>query len=191
MKRLTKISLTVAISGMVLLFKGSSPLVTTAIAQSQNTPQQQPAESTRDAPPDTTPYRRPAVREDFAPKGIRPIPLLPSLFIVDVVVNNTDPNLTNTDTFNDGETSITANPANPNEVVITAFSGSWGANAPLWQSTDGGNMWTKQFTIPAPPGIAAGGCPCDQAVDYGMSNQMSGTFLISDIFGGTFADPTP
>ena len=51
MKRLTKISLTVAISGMVMLFKGSSPLVTTAIAQSQNTPQQQPAESTRDAPP--------------------------------------------------------------------------------------------------------------------------------------------
>ncbi len=49
--------------------------------------------------------------EDYAPKGIRPIPLLPGVFIVDVVVNNTDPNLTNTDTFNDGETSITVNPA--------------------------------------------------------------------------------
>src|SRR4029078_13481424 len=189
MKRLTKISLTVAISGMVLLFKGSSPLVTTAIAQSQNTPQQQRTEPTRDAPPDTTPYRRPAVREDFAPKGIRPIPLLPSLFIGDVVANNTDPNLTNTNTVTDAGTSMTANPANPNEVVITAFSGGWGANAPLWQSTDGGNMWTKQFTIPAPPGIAAGGCPCGQAVDYGMANQMSGTFLISDIFGGTTTDP--
>jgi len=189
MKRLTKVGLAVAIAGMVLLLKGSSPLVTTAIAQGQNNPQQQAQESTRDAPPDTTPYRRPAVREDFAPKGIRPIALLPAVFIVDAVVNNTDPNLTNTDTFNDGETSITVNPANPNEVVLTAFSGGWGANAPLWQSTDGGNIWTKQFTIPAPPGIAAAGCPCDQAFDYGTGNQMSGTFLISDIFSGTTTDP--
>src|SRR5262245_14979017 len=189
MKRLTKTGLTVAIVGTVLLLKGSSPFVTTAIAQSQAKPQQQTPESTRDAPPDTTPYRRPAVREDFAPKGTRPIPLVPSILIVDTVVNNTDPNLTNTDMFNDGETSITANPANPNEVVITAFSGSWGANAPLWQTTDGGNTWTKQFTIPAPPGIAAGGCPCDQAVDYGTANQMSGTFLVSDIFSGTTTNP--
>jgi uncharacterized repeat protein (TIGR01451 family) len=189
MKRLTKVGLAVAIAGVVLLLKVSSPLVTTAIAQGQSNPQQQAEQSTRDAPPDTTPYRRPAVREDFAPKGTRAIPLLPTVFIVDLVVNNTDPNLTNTDTFNDGETSITANPANPNEVVVTAFSGSWGANAPLWQSTDGGNIWTKQFTIPAPPGITTGGCPCDQAIDYGMANQMSGTFLISDIFSGTTTDP--
>jgi hypothetical protein len=101
-----------------------------------------------------------------------------------VVVNNTDSNLTNTDTFNDGETSITANPANPNEIVITAFSGSWGKHAPLWQSTDGGSIWTKRFTIPAPPSIATDGCPGDQTIDYGMPNQMSGTFLISDIFSG-------
>jgi uncharacterized repeat protein (TIGR01451 family) len=190
MKRLTRVGLAVAIAGMILLLKGSSPLVTTAIAQGQNNPQQRAQESTRDAPPDTTPYRRPAVPGDFAPKGTRPIPLLPAVFIVDAVVNNTDPNLTNTDTFNDGETSITVNPANPNEVVVTAFSGGWGANAPLWESTDGGNIWTKQFTIPAPPGIAAGGCPCDQAIDYGMANQMSGTFLISDIFSGTTTNPT-
>ena len=189
MKRLTRTSLIVAIAGVLFSLRGSSPFVTTAIAQTQSKRQQKAEESTRDAPPDLTPYRRPAVREDFAPKGVRPIPLLPPLFIVALVVNNTDPNLTNTDTFNDGETSITANPANPNEVVVTAFSGGWGANAPLWQTTDSGNNWTKQFTIPAPPGIAAGGCPCDQAVDYGTANQMSGTFLISDIFSGTTTDP--
>ena len=40
MKRLTKVGLAVAIAGMVLLLKGSSPLVTTAIAQGQNNPQQ-------------------------------------------------------------------------------------------------------------------------------------------------------
>jgi uncharacterized repeat protein (TIGR01451 family) len=189
MKRLTNAGLTVAIAGTLLLFKGSSPFVTTAIAQTQSNARQKGQESTRDAPPDTTPYRRPSIREDFAPRGMRPIPLLPPLFIVDPVVSNTDPNLTNTDTANDGETSITANPANPNEVVITAFSGGWGANAPLWQTTDGGTTWTKQFTIPAPPGIAATGCPCDQAVDYGSANQMSGTFLINDIFSGTTTDP--
>ncbi len=80
MKRLTKVGLAVAIAGMLLLLKGSSPLVTTAIAQGQSNPQQQAQESTRDAPPDTTPYKRPAVREDFAPKGIRPIPLLPAVW---------------------------------------------------------------------------------------------------------------
>src|SRR6266480_3548318 len=192
MKRLTQVGLAVLIAGLVLLLKGSSPLVTTATAQTQNKAQQQAKESTRSAPPDTTPYTRPALPEDSAPRGVRAIPLLPgvSSIIVDVVVNNTDPNLTNTDTFNDGETSIAVNPANINEIVITAFSESWGANAPLWQSTDGGNIWTKQFTIPAPPGVAAAGCPCDQAVDYGRNNQMSGTFLISDdIFSGTTTDP--
>jgi photosystem II stability/assembly factor-like uncharacterized protein len=90
------------------------------------------------------------------------------VFIVDVVVNNTNPNLKNTDTFNDGETSIAINAANPDEIVITAFSGSWGINAPLWHSTDGGITWTKQLTVPAPPGIPAAGCPCDQTIDYGQ-----------------------
>ena len=195
MKRLTQVGLAVLIAGLVLLLKGSSPLVTTATAQTQNKAHQQAEESTRDAPPDLTPYTRPALPEDSAPKGISALLPIPGGFIVDAVVNNTDPNLTNTDTFNDGETSIAVNRANPNEIVITAFSGSWGTDAPLWQSTDGGNIWTKQFTIPAPPGIAAAGCPCDQAVDYGRNNQMSGTFLSAnpfpsfDVFSGTSTDP--
>lgn len=130
MTRLMQASLALLIAGLVCLLTVSSPLVTTATAQGQNNPKKQADESTRDAPPDTTPYRRPALPEDYAPRGIRAIPLVPSIFIVDTVVNNTDPNLTNTDTFNDGETSITVNPANPNEIVVTAFSGSWGAHAP-------------------------------------------------------------
>jgi uncharacterized repeat protein (TIGR01451 family) len=191
MKRLTQGGLAVLIAGLVLLLKGSSPL---AIAQIQNKAQQQEKESTRDAPPDLTPYVRPTVPEEGGPRAIKPFLPIPGGFIVDAVVSNTDPNLTNTDTFNDGETSIAVNPESPGEIVMTAFSGSWGANAPLWHSTDGGNLWTKQFTVPAPPGIAAGGCPCDQAVDYGRNDQMSGTFLISgnggfDVFSGTSTDP--
>jgi len=197
MRRLPQIGLAVLIAGLVLLLKGSSPLVTTATAQGRNNAQQQTEESARSAPPDLTPYWRPAIPEDFAPKGIRPLTPVPGLFIVDTVVNNTDPSLTNTDTFNDGETSIAVNTANPDEIVITAFSGSWGANAPLWHSTNGGNIWTKQFTIPAPPGVPqAIGCPCDQTVDYGRNNHMSATFLTgpcmtcpSDVYSGTTTDP--
>jgi hypothetical protein len=189
MRRLTQVGLALLIAGWVYLLTGNSPLVATATAQSLKDAAKQSKESTRDAPPDTTPYWRPPVSEDYAPKGTRPIPLVPSIFIVDTVVNNTDHNLTNTDTFNDGETSITVNPANPNEIVITAFSGSWGTHAPLWHSTNGGHIWTKRFTIPAPPGIAASGCPCDQTIDYGMANQMAATFLIDDIFSGITTDP--
>src|SRR5262249_19224596 len=127
MRRLTQIGLDVLIAGLVLLLNGSSPLVTTATAQTQNNAQQQAKEAARDAPPDLTPYWRPAIPEDSAPGGISAIPQTLGIFVVDPVVNNTDPNLMNTDTFNDGETSITVNPANPNEIVITAFSGSWGA----------------------------------------------------------------
>ena len=115
---------------------------------------------------------------------------IPGGFIVDAVVNNSDPNLTNTDTENDGETSIAVNPANQAEIVITAFSGDWGTNTPLWHSTDAGSTWTKQFTVPSPPGVAAAGCPCDQAVDYGRNNQMSGTFLApEDVYSGTSTNP--
>lgn len=194
MKRLTKTGLTVAIIALLLSLKGNAPFVTTATAQPQNKAQQQEKESTRDAPPDLTPYVRPTVPEEAGPRAIKPFLPITGGFIVDAVVSNTDPNLTNTDTFNDGETSIAVNPESPGEIVMTAFSGSWGANAPVWQSTDGGNIWTKQFTVPAPPGIAAGGCPCDQAVDYGRNDQMSGTFLISghggfDVFSGTSTNP--
>jgi len=196
MRRLTQVGLAVLIAGLVLLLKGSSPLVTTATAQTQNKAQQQAKESSRSAPPDTTPYTRRALPEDFAPKGIRALLPLPGGFIVDAVVNNTDPNLTNTDTFNDGETSIAVNRANPNEIVITAFSGNDGANTPLWHSTDGGNIWSKQFTVPAAPGVpafldpACGGV-CDQSIDYGRNNQMSGAFLSGEpnVYSGTTTNP--
>ena len=197
MKRLTQVGLALLIAGLVLLLKGSSPLLTTATAQTQNKAQQQAEDPSRDgrsAPPDTTPYWRPALPEDLAPRGIRAIPLVPPFFIVDPVVNNTDPNLTNTDTFNDGETSITVNPANPNEIVITAFSGGDGFNAALWHSMDGGNIWSKLFTIPAAPGVPSFldcGSPCDQTVDYGRNNQMSGTFLsgADNVYSGTTTNP--
>lgn len=175
----------------------------------------QTQESTISFPPDLSPYMRPAIPEDLnpiprstptptptpPPPGIRRTqPRIASslgtvpIFIRDVVVSNTDATLTTNDTFGDTEPTIAVNPLNPNEVVITAFSGGWGANAPLWHSTDAGATWTKQFSIPSPPGIAASGCPCDQVVDYGRGNRLSITFLIGstgnlNVFSGTTTNP--
>lgn len=155
----------------------------------------------KDGPPDITHYWRPAIPEDNAPGGRPALPQLeapagifPTAFVRDVVVSNTNPNLVNTDTANDGEPSIAVDPNNTNRIVISAFSGSWGANAPLWESNDGGSTWTERFTVPIPPGLpgaTTNNCPCDQAFDYDRSNQVSGTFLTNvDIYSGTSTDPT-
>jgi hypothetical protein len=154
-------------------------------------------ESARSWPKDTRPQARPAVPEDYAPGGqgafhLPPVPF--NIHIVDAVVSNTDPTLTTMDTFVDWEPSIAVNPRDPDEIVITTFSGSWGATAPLWLSTDRGRTWTKQFTIPAPPGVPAVG-PRDQTVDYGRQHQLAGTFLVGpnnnlNVYSGTTTDPS-
>ena len=171
MKRLTQAGLAVLIAGLVLLLKGSSPLVTTATAQTQNKAQQQAKESTRDAPPDTTPYVRPAVPEDCAPRGIKAFLPIPGGFIVDAVVNNTDPNLTNTDTFNDGETSIAVNPASPGEIVITAFSGKMELTHPCGTRRTEGTFGPSYLRSRHRP-VCQRSSPlvaCDQTVDYGRN----------------------
>src|SRR5262249_461098 len=68
----------------------------------------------------------------------------------DTVVNNTNPDLTRTDTQNDAEPSIAVDPADPNRIVISAFSGlsvDNGGFVPLWYSTDAGETWSKVFTV--------------------------------------------
>jgi hypothetical protein len=153
-------------------------------------------ESVLSAPKDTTPYARLAVAEDYTEAYVESEGNLARFLIVDTVVSNTDPTLNTTDTFNDGEPSIAVNPQNRNEIVITTFSGSSGTNAALWHSLDEGVTWTKRFTIPSAPGIAGflgctGPSVCDQTVDYGRGNQMSGAFLDSapDVHSGTTTNP--
>ena len=79
-------------------------------------------------------------------------------FLRDPIVSNTNANLTNTDTANDGEPSIAVNPSNPNEIVISASrpAGAPGSD----RSTDGGNVWTFVNSYTQPPG--QGGIPNDQ-----------------------------
>lgn len=160
-------------------------------------------ESVQSWPKDTSIYFRAAlIQDDFYPDpGWTVVPpedgIVESVILVDPVISNIDSDLTNTDLFNDGETSIAINPENPNEIVMTAFSGFWGflggTAAPLWRSTDGGATWSKSFSVPQPPGVpSALGCPCDQTVDYGRAGQLSGAFLSfapTDIYSGTTTNP--
>jgi HYR domain len=192
MRRILYISVAVVVSTLPLSINAVLPrelhAASSGAMQSPNPPP--PKSALRDAPPDTTPYVRSAVAEDHAPGGHANL-VTPNLFVRDVVVSNTNINLTNTDMANDGEPSIAVNPSNPNEIVILAFSGSWGATAPLWHSTDGGSTWSKQSTIPVPPGVASAvGCPCDQNPDFGRTSNMSGTFLTADIYSGTTTNPS-
>jgi hypothetical protein len=82
MKRLTQIARAILIVGLLLLLKGNPSLVT-AQTPSKAKGQTEEAKSTRDAPPDTWHYTRPAVPDDSAPRGIKAIPLFPGIFIVD------------------------------------------------------------------------------------------------------------
>ncbi|MBT8057548.1 MAG: choice-of-anchor D domain-containing protein, partial [Gammaproteobacteria bacterium] len=179
-------AVTVGLAGALLLGQHSS-LVVLQSAQAQEAAG---AESMRSYPPDTTHYIRSLVAEDLAPMG-RPalgaraqswdpkaVQILgadPGIFIVDVVVNNTDPNLAINDTPNDGETSIAVNPEDPDEIMISAFSGGFN-NAPIYHSTDGGLSWTREPRVPKAPGWR-GGCPCDWTWDWGLSDELSGTIL--------------
>jgi len=163
-----KAAKTALASGFALTF--FSGLVTFATAD----------DNVRSAPKDTNSYSRPVDPNDFDPLNTRgkAKPRDFAVFVVDTVVNNTNPNLTNTDIFGDGEVSIAVNPNKKNEIVITAFSGTWGTTAPLWLSEDDGKTWTKEFTINPPPGVSGvPGCPCDQTVDFDHFNAFAGTFL--------------
>jgi hypothetical protein len=140
-------------------------------------------DSMRSLPPDTNSYFRPVVAEDFDPlntagKAATGSAVQFDVFVVDTVVNNTDPDLKITDAFNDGEISIAVRPQHPEQLVMTAFSGSWGLRAPLWRSRNRGNTWTKEFTVNPPPGVGGvPGCPCDQTVDFTQLRDLAGTFL--------------
>ena len=116
-------------------------------------------------------------------------PVFPKVFLRDVVVSNTDPNLKNTDKFYNSEPGIAIDPTDPRRIVISAFSGSWTPldngpqfrAAPLWYSRNGGQVWTKEHAISPPPGVRKGvlvESPCDITFDYGRDGTLYGTFLL-------------
>src|SRR4051812_28489291 len=113
MKKISKkvrLSLLVLLCAVVL-----RQLFTTFGAQSSG----QPPESNHSQPKDTTNYSRPADAGDLKHTKVNT-----KIFLRDTVVNNTNPNLANTDLFNDRELSITVNPENAEEIVVTSFAGA-------------------------------------------------------------------
>lgn len=62
------------------------------------------------------------------------------------------------ETAQDSEPNIAVNPANPNEIVVTAFTpdplGS--ANAPIYRTTDGGRTWALEAIVPSVAGASTG-----------------------------------
>jgi hypothetical protein len=160
--------------------------LTLPLAAAQDTEESDDAnlkEEVRDYPPDLTEHIRPALPQDYNPGGKPALTVVPGISIVDVVVSNTNTNLKNTNTTPNSEPSIAINPNNTNQIVVLAFSGGWGATAPLWYTTNGGTTWTLENSIPNPPGLTQDGCPCDQTPDYAASGKMSATFLHTDNAG--------
>jgi hypothetical protein len=161
-------------------------LSSVALAQAQD--------SGRSWPKDTNIYTRAAVPADTtAPAGVPspPPPTSTNLMRVnDVIIDNTNTNLKTSDFTGGSEPSIAINPNNRNEIVITSFSGAWGtypSYAPLWLSRDGGQTWTKEFTIGQPYNVNTGtNCPCDQTFDYGVG-YVNGNPLYSQLFGSILA----
>ena len=103
------------------------------------------------SPKDTTEYLRPLTTEDIFPTGVYGfVPAPPGIFVVDPVVNNSNPNLTVTDADNDGETSIAINPANPQEIVIHSGFGGWNGNAYWYHTLDGGTPGDAGARHPTP-----------------------------------------
>jgi hypothetical protein len=113
--------------------------------------------------------------------------------LVDIANDLTDPlNL------DDSEPSIAVNPIDPQQIAVTAFSGStWGNGklAPIWMSSDGGQTWSRNAVMPAP--VAGSGAVGDQMVAYGADGRLFVTTLGTGILpprcfifrpvGGTFA----
>ena len=148
-------------------------------------------QSTSSSPADKTIYVRPVAPEDLnvTPAGAAVAglngPLVPSAFLRDPIMSNPSPN-----GGGGSEPSIAINPSNPNQIVVAAGFGGWNGNARLFYSTDGGNTWTTNFTIPVPPnGAGTSGCPCDQTFDYDRNGTLYGTFLTSKVYTGGTTNP--
>lgn len=75
-----------------------------------------------------------------------------------VLVVNMIPRALSGETNQDSEPHLAVNPANPLQIVATAFTPDpmGGANAPVYVSLDGGTTWVLNFVVPSIAGSALG-----------------------------------
>src|SRR5919197_5846349 len=67
-----------------------------------------------------------------------------------VRVVNVTPATLSDETRQDSEASVSANPANPQQIALSAFTPNpaGSGNAPIYVSTDGGNTWALNVCVP-------------------------------------------
>jgi len=89
------------------------------------------------------------------------------------------------------EPFVAVNPTNHNDIVVSSFAFGTPTNpdAALFYSTNGGNNWTLQFSVPAPS--ANVGVPRDWTFAYDNAGTLHGAILGSDgnIYQGMTANP--
>lgn len=75
-----------------------------------------------------------------------------------ITVVNIIPNALSGEANQDSEPNIAVNPANPDEIAITAFTPDpmGGANAPIFVSTNGGTAWVLNAIVPSQAGSQTG-----------------------------------
>src|SRR6266516_6947206 len=75
-----------------------------------------------------------------------------------IKIVNVIPQSLSGETNQDSEPNIAVNPANPQQIAISAFSPDpmGGANAPIFVSTDGGDTWTLNSIVPSAGSIGTG-----------------------------------
>ena len=89
------------------------------------------------------------------------------------------------------EPFVAVNPTNIDDIVVSSFAFSTPTNrdAALFYSTNGGNNWTLQFSVPSPS--ANVGVPRDWTFAYDNTGTLHGAILGSDgnIYQGMTANP--
>jgi hypothetical protein len=162
-------------------------------------PAQQPYVADPDPDKPTLHVQPPGIPPALRNPGTKaPASVINGITYIDVFLN-AGYDLANDDRGN--EPAITANPLDPNQIVLTSFSGSdWptGGNATFFYSSNGGTSWTYIAAVPPPPGTTTNYyCPCDQTMDWGRDGQIYGTFLhfntggtVSTVFSAQATDPT-
>ena len=99
-----------------------------------------------------------------------------------VLLINMIPLALSRETNQDSEPTIAVNPANPLQIAGTAFTPDpmGGAMAPIYVSTDGGNTWQLNATVPSVAGSSVG------------TSDISAAFASAggNLYGGILRDPT-
>lgn len=82
------------------------------------------------------------------------IALAPAALYAQVALVDVIPQMRSDETYQNAETNITYDPAHPNTVAITSFTGMrpGATNAPVFVSLDGGQNWNDNEIIPSFPG---------------------------------------